>query len=520
MVSLPYVLQASLVAWFFHDGSCARLDEAPSSSPPMSNEMLLLKDVFDQGSHSLEDPLSSSAIQEDSIGTPVSQGLLPDKPDRQSEERVEYPAKKNGMASVSFIVLNSSGATSSTTKWPWFFSKGVDKDWEGVLNYFMTAKEIVRTEPSAADFVFVGTTDVELLLSLPVRPRGMAYVLFMHGIAVAPNGGDKCTQFNINIGKMLTCINFKTEAQLRERKDFIWLSNDLRDPVLYDDTWAPFQGVTVPAPSFFKSSNGKVRPVADTKYKLVFRGSSETNWRTSPRQKLKEAFSKLHQKDVAVEFTDHTTVFHSGAKESDADRFNLLLSNTAFGLVPRGDGRWSYRLAEVVGACVVPVIISDGLTLPFQEIINWNGAVLRIPESFAVNATKIMEALPKDPAVIKSMREKVCEINEKFMMSQPRRMNALVQELTLIAYNVRPREVAPLMEGKPPVVTWQKFKLPKPAKAQPAPKRPSTVEGIAKNPKKKAPAQRAPKNPSMAGGAGKNAKKKAALASMPPHEHK
>ena len=57
-----------------------------------------------------------------------------------------------------------------------------------------------------------------------------------------------------------------------------------------------------------------------------------------------------------------------------------LLTHTRFALIPRGHGLFSYRLTEALSAGAIPVILADGLVLPFDELINWNAISIRIPE--------------------------------------------------------------------------------------------------------------------------------------------
>ena len=44
------------------------------------------------------------------------------------------------------------------------------------------------------------------------------------------------------------------------------------------------------------------------------------------------------------------------------------LRTTKFALVPRGHGVFSRRLVEVLAAGAIPVIISNGWILPFEEV--------------------------------------------------------------------------------------------------------------------------------------------------------
>ena len=50
--------------------------------------------------------------------------------------------------------------------------------------------------------------------------------------------------------------------------------------------------------------------------------------------------------------------------------YSELLTNATFGLVPRGHSRFSYRFLEVLDHGAVPVVVSDGWRLPFDDIID------------------------------------------------------------------------------------------------------------------------------------------------------
>ena len=68
--------------------------------------------------------------------------------------------------------------------------------------------------------------------------------------------------------------------------------------------------------------------------------------------------------------------------------------NTSFALVPSGFNRWSFRFIDAIGACAIPVIMADGLTLPFDQIIPWDELVIWIPSRFSDDALHIIKQLP------------------------------------------------------------------------------------------------------------------------------
>lgn len=71
-----------------------------------------------------------------------------------------------------------------------------------------------------------------------------------------------------------------------------------------------------------------------------------------------------------------------------------LLETSVFAFVPRGDAEFSYRLLEVMSAGCIPVILSDGLVLPFDRTINWSAFSLHVPEKYALNLPTILAGFP------------------------------------------------------------------------------------------------------------------------------
>ena len=63
---------------------------------------------------------------------------------------------------------------------------------------------------------------------------------------------------------------------------------------------------------------------------------------------------------------------------STSTRMFELLHDSKFGLVPRGDAMFSYRLMETMAMGVVPIIISDGWQLPFEDMLDWSEFSIRI----------------------------------------------------------------------------------------------------------------------------------------------
>lgn len=78
--------------------------------------------------------------------------------------------------------------------------------------------------------------------------------------------------------------------------------------------------------------------------------------------------------------------------EADPTGYEDLLRQSTFGLVPRGDEHYTFRLTEVIAAGAIPVVIDDDFVAPFnrQDMEHW--AVL-LPESDVASAPMLLESL-------------------------------------------------------------------------------------------------------------------------------
>merc|ERR1719478_218292 len=117
----------------------------------------------------------------------------------------------------------------------------------------------------------------------------------------------------------------------------------------------------------------------------------------------------------------------------------MELMDTAYVLVPHGDHRWNYRFTETVNACAIPVVIADGISLPFEQLIDWHDASVQLKEEVVKQSADlaqpslILDQLPSDPATIREMRRKVCNISKKYFRTNEKSWKALLQSAVLYA---------------------------------------------------------------------------------------
>lgn len=75
------------------------------------------------------------------------------------------------------------------------------------------------------------------------------------------------------------------------------------------------------------------------------------------------------------------------------DQYEELLRKSLFTFCPRGHGLSSYRFFESLSARSIPVLLADDVTLPFQDSLNYDEMIVRIPENRAADFDFIIESL-------------------------------------------------------------------------------------------------------------------------------
>jgi hypothetical protein len=218
----------------------------------------------------------------------------------------------------------------------------------------------------------------------------------------------------VNLDHNLECLNL----DIFKMKNVMFFSFDLRDHILKSDEIEPLRGVTIPSP--YKFNNDKINIlIKNDKYLFSFKGDcSQNGWFgcADVRQKFKRLCKNYTSNSINYLYEDTCDPDVS----SDKILYETILSNSIYGLVLHGDGRWSHRLVETFGSGAIPVIISDGLTLPFEQIIDYSNACIILNENIIYNAENLDEFinyLPKDNETINKMRDNSLKIYEMFFSS-------------------------------------------------------------------------------------------------------
>jgi hypothetical protein len=73
-----------------------------------------------------------------------------------------------------------------------------------------------------------------------------------------------------------------------------------------------------------------------------------------------------------------------------------IFSRSVFTLCPAGFGRWTFRWIEALLYGSIPVILSDGYLLPFQEYVDWQKYVIQLPERDFHSIDTILRNIPAE----------------------------------------------------------------------------------------------------------------------------
>ncbi|XP_019864522.1 exostosin-1 [Aethina tumida] len=102
-------------------------------------------------------------------------------------------------------------------------------------------------------------------------------------------------------------------------------------------------------------------------------------------------------------------------KEYDKYDYETLLQNATFCLVPRGRRLGSFRFLEALQAGCIPVLLSNGWSLPFSEVIDWNKAVVWADERLLLQVPHIVRSL--SPSKILQLRQQTQMLWDRYFSS-------------------------------------------------------------------------------------------------------
>ncbi len=120
------------------------------------------------------------------------------------------------------------------------------------------------------------------------------------------------------------------------------------------------------------------------------------------RHKMREVFSGVQ---------DCLVVPSTIGKSRVTEEYRRLAAKSWFGLAPRGYGKTSFRLYEMLSMGVIPVYIYDDPWLPYQDQINWTDFCVLCPEQALSGLPKLLRSLSG------TWRRKAVENGQRLLIS-------------------------------------------------------------------------------------------------------
>jgi len=156
---------------------------------------------------------------------------------------------------------------------------------------------------------------------------------------------------------------------------------------------------------------------------------------------------------VANQSTKKTTVHQVLVQDRDVygtedfrvttvSRYIDELTNSVFCFVSRGVTLWTRRLFEsILGGCI-PVLLNDHVVLPFEDWIDYNRFLIRLPESAVRSVLPILESL--SPAAILAKQLELERVKHFFCYHHPHRPNDafsnILHQLQIKAHFLNPTQ--------------------------------------------------------------------------------
>ncbi len=110
--------------------------------------------------------------------------------------------------------------------------------------------------------------------------------------------------------------------------------------------------------------------------------------------------------------------------------YTALMAASLFAFVPRGDAEFSYRLLEAMSFGCIPIVIADGLVLPFDRLVPWADISLHMPEAKVADLPAFLSQV--SPSRIAAMQRGVVDAYQTHFADMQRIIGALLREVDMI----------------------------------------------------------------------------------------
>ncbi|KAL5124373.1 putative glucuronoxylan glucuronosyltransferase F8H [Glycine soja] len=142
---------------------------------------------------------------------------------------------------------------------------------------------------------------------------------------------------------------------------------------------------------------------------FYFNGNLGPAYSMGIRQKLAEEFGSSPNKDGKLGKQHAKDVIVTPER---SENYHLDLASSVFCGVFPGDG-WSGRMEDSILQGCIPVVIQDGIFLPYENVLNYDSFAVRIPEAEIPNLIKILRGF--NDTEIEFKLENVQKIWQRFM---------------------------------------------------------------------------------------------------------
>ena len=247
---------------------------------------------------------------------------------------------------------------------------------------------------------------------------------------------------------------------LRTRADILYSAFDLSQHNLCNNVNAQLPGSTFPAIRWFQDPQrapagtrdawmdraARLGPDPQREMVVSFLGRAHGGWYGSSevREWLKQSHGAWMQRSIAAAAAaaagegragglpnpnPNAVIVNWGVGGSQGYYWGAL-ANSTFSLVLHGDHRWSYRLLEVVAVGTIPVILADGVSLPFEHTVDWDSMSIRLPEEDAQDFAGILVKLAAiSEARVREMRRRLLKLAANCLGTEASHVRCFVTSL-------------------------------------------------------------------------------------------